>query len=219
MSYEINGVRYDDYSVNNQRIIDKLIEREVYCCMTSEVEYMLSKVFDYDNDNPFDESDYEKMMVLCCSECDSSYGFEQIKVADLKDDEFQEDMGLNEKNNELEDGYLCPVCGCWHKTVDEARSCCEEDAILYKCKNCGKIFSESEYDELATKPEEIYEWWAVSKWFGEKLKEQGCVVLDSWGKSYWGRCVTGQAISLDECVVNIAKSMGILEGMNYEWTV
>lgn len=71
---------------------------------------------------------------------------------------------------------------------------------------------------LDTKPEEIYEWWAVTNWFGEKLKEQGCVVIEAWGKSYWGRCTTGQSISLDGCIVNIAKSMQILDGMENEWS-
>lgn len=218
MSYTINGIKYETWSGKNQSIIDKLIERGVYCCMTSEVEYMLSRIPYNDDDNPFDESDYDKMMVPYCSECESSYGFEEIAVADLKDDDFATGMGLNDETDELEDGFLCPVCGCWHKTIAEARKCCGEDELVFKCQNCGKTVSEDEHNNLDTKPEEIYEWWAVTNWFGEKLKEQGCVVIESWGKSYWGRCTTGQSISLDGCIINIAKDMEILQGMSHEWS-
>ena len=63
MSYEVNGVKYDSWSAKNQRIIDTLVNREVYCCMTSEVEYMLSRIPYNDDNNPFEESDYDKMMV------------------------------------------------------------------------------------------------------------------------------------------------------------
>lgn len=219
MSYIINGKEYETWSGKNQSIIDKLVEREVYCCMTSEIEYMLSRIPYNDDDNPFDESDYDKMMVPYCPECESSYGFEELTVADLQDDDFPMEMGLNDETDELEDGFLCPVCECWHKTIAEARKCCGEDEPVFKCLNCGKVISEDANNNLDTKPEEIYEWWAVTNWFGEKLKEQGCVVIESWGKSYWGRSTTGQAISLDGCIANIAKSMNILDGMENEWKV
>ena len=218
MSYEVNGVKYDSWSAKNQRIIDMLVNREVYCCMTSEVEYMISRIPFNDDNNPFEESDYDQMMVPYCSECESSYGFEEITVAELKDDAFATGEGLNEETDELEDGFLCPVCEHWHKTIAEARKCCGEDATVYRCQNCDKVISEDEHENLDTKPEEIYEWWAVTNWFGEKLKEQGCVVIEAWGKSYWGRCTTGQSISLDGCIVNIAKSMQILDGMENEWS-
>lgn len=96
----------------------------------------------------------------------------------------------------------------------EARECCGEDSEVYKCNECGRIYS---VDDVGERQEEIYEWWAVSNWFGDKLREQGCVVINAWGKSYWGRTATGQSISLDGCVVGVARDMGILEGMEYEW--
>ena len=141
MSYEINGKTYDEYSAVNQRVVDRLVNREVYCCMTQEVEYMLGRIAYGDDGNPFDESVYDSLFVSC-------------------DDE------------------------------DDESSC----------------------------PAEIYEWWAVSNWFGEKLKEKGQPVIESvWGKSYWGRTCTGQSISLDWCVVSVAKDMMILEGMDNYW--
>ena len=127
-------------------------------------------------------------------------------------------MGYIDDSDELEEGYICPVCGLVYHTIQEARDCCGEDEVVYKCDSCGKVFNEDEYDRLDTRYEEVFEWWAVSRWFGEKLEEQGCVVIESWGKSYWGRQTTGQAISLDGCVINIAKNMQILEGMENDWS-
>lgn len=210
MSYEINGVQYDYCSAKNQSIVDKLIEREVFCCMTSEMEYMLKKASEYDEDCPFDENDYIESLCCrpVCSNCEEDDGFEEISHSDLEDDDFLK----------TPDGkYLCPVCDCEYDTLEEAKDCCSFEDDLYRCSNCGEVFSEYDYDRLDTKAAEVYEWWAVSKWFGQKLKEQGCVIIDSWGKSYWGRETTGQAISLDWCVIQIAADMEILEGMKYEW--
>lgn len=217
MSYEVNGIKYDSWSSKNQAILDYLVNREVYCCFTSEMEYMLSRV-EQDEDNPFSMDDLLKQYLPCCPECDTTYGFEELTVADMKDEDFETEKDYVE-SDELEDGFLCPVCGCWYKTIDDARNCCGEDEIVYKCCECGKIVSKDDYDSLDVKPEEIYEWWAVSPWFGEKLSEQGCVVIESYGKSFWGRATTGQAISLDGCIFNIAKDMNILEGMENEWKV
>ncbi len=94
--------------IENQRICQKLVEREVYCCMTSEVEYMLRT--QYNNNDPI-----------------------------ITDDDIR-----NQYNPET--------------------------------------------DECA----EVFEWWAVSDWLGEKLADYSEVVIDSvCGKTYWGRCTTG----------------------------
>lgn len=130
MSYVVNGTEYNSWSTKNQKILKSLVEREVYCCVTSELEYMISRIPFNDSNNPFSKEDYN-----------NSYSHE------------------------------------------------------------------------------IFEWWAVTNWFGEKLKEQGCVIIETWGKSYWGRCTTGQSIILDGCILDIAKSMEILEGMEHEWNV
>lgn len=209
-SYKIGETSYDTYSSKNQRIVEDLVGREVYCCMTLEMEYMLSRVDEHDRDNPFDEDDLALIYVPYCSKCDSSY-LEIKTVGELADDEFERENFPEE--NRL--SYLCPACGDWYETVQEARECCGEDSEVYKCCDCGAIYSN---DYVDYRREEIYEWWAVSRWFGEKLREQGCVVIEAWGKSYWGRCATGQSITLDGCVINIAKNMGILEGMEHDWS-
>ena len=174
MYYKVNGKEYATWQGKNSAIMDKLVGREVYCCMTMEMEYMLRRVWEGDNDNPFDESDLYEIYEKICDECD---------------------------------------CTSFVETENE------DGETVYECTSCGKLFTEEEYDNLDEERREIYEWWAVSRWFGEKLREQGCFVIESYGKSYWGREGTGQAISLDGCVCKIAYGMEILEGQKYEWDV
>lgn len=64
---------------------------------------------------------------------------------------------------------------------------------------------------------EPYEFWIVSNYLGEKLKEKGEIVADFLGFIIWGRQATGQAILLDGVISRIAEDMEILEGMENEW--
>lgn len=91
MSYKINDKEYDEFSVKNQNILDQLINREVYCCMTSEMEYMLKKVETdtEDDDNPFGESDLENTWVHHCPNCGLDEEFEDIEVKDIPDEDLK----------------------------------------------------------------------------------------------------------------------------------
>ena len=217
MSYTVGGKTYETWSAKNQRIIDRLVDREVLCCVTQEMEYMLSKVFEGDDKNPFTEDDLCNLYLPCCDECGNTYGLSEVRVRDLRNADLRRDVYGTDLSGDFVYGVACPVCGEVYRTGDEAKRCCGEDTVVYRCDNCGAVFSEDERNNLPTETPEIYEWWAVSNWFGEKLKEHGQPVIESWGKSYWGRTCTGQSISLDGCIINIAAEMGILEGMEFDW--
>lgn len=74
-----------------------------------------------------------------------------------------------------------------------------------------------EFIELETEPQEIYEWWIVTDYLYEKLKEHGEPVIE-WQNLYiWGRTTTGQAILLDSVITKICSEMEILEGQRYTW--
>lgn len=51
--------------------------------------------------------------------------------------------------------------------------------------------------------QEIFEWWFVSQWLYEQLREAGEPVIDSDYGYLWGRTCTGQAIALDNVIENI----------------
>jgi len=77
-----------------------------------------------------------------------------------------------------------------------------------ECAECKS--TDIDYD-----PQEVYQWFAVSRFLAEKLKEKGHPVLND---EYWGRCTCGQAISLDGVIDEICEEMEILEGQEYDWS-
>ena len=73
-----------------------------------------------------------------------------------------------------------------------------------------------ELEELETEPQEIYEYWLVSGYLIEKLKEQGECVIEC--ENIWCRGTTGQAILLDGVISRICSDMEILEGQENDWS-
>lgn len=51
---------------------------------------------------------------------------------------------------------------------------------------------------------EVYEHWIVTRWMADKLGERGEAVGELFGIPIWGRCCTGQAISLDYTIQQMA---------------
>lgn len=87
----------------------------------------------------------------------------------------------------------CPECGC--RIEDDT------DSKYVECSWCSTIIDR---DDLDIQPAEIFEYWLVSDWLGEKLLEKGESVLKRWSAWIWGRCCSGQAIALDGVINEIA---------------
>lgn len=62
---------------------------------------------------------------------------------------------------------------------------------------CEECFEEN------LEPQEIYEWWLVSPWLKNMLLIEGQPVLCNVYGVWWGRCTTGQAISMDDVIQQI----------------
>ena len=115
MLYTVNGHEYSSDSTPNQKILDQLIDREVFCNMNLEMDFILSALA-YDASipeaPPFDESDYES--AICdaspqtCSECGSSTYFDEVDVPNLDDSKFQ-NPDYDSDVPEPVDPYICPV--------------------------------------------------------------------------------------------------------------
>ena len=87
----------------------------------------------------------------------------------------------------------CPECG---SAVDVS----EDVEEIIKCPYCDCLL---DADGMDMYPKEIYEYWLVSPYFGEKLRNKGEAVLERYGGWVWGRTCTGQAIALDGVVEDI----------------
>jgi len=69
----------------------------------------------------------------------------------------------------------------------------------------GKEITAEDLDDFRyDNPKEIYEWYLVSDWFIDKLREINEPVIDNDYGEYWGRCCTGQAIYLDYEIQELA---------------
>lgn len=113
--------------------------------------------------------------------------------------------------DEIENSYeeRCPQCGESEENPEEQLT----EGKEYKCASCGEVF-----DEWEQEPQEIFEWWIVTEYLYRKLKAKGHPVLE-WGNNfYWGRCTTGQAISMDGAISSICAEMEILEGQANDWS-
>ena len=79
------------------------------------------------------------------------------------------------------------------------------------CSSCSQKASclDSETGECETcfeekqEPQEIYEWWLVSRWLEFNLKMRGEPILSNEYGTWWGRCCTGQAIYMDGVIEEI----------------
>lgn len=55
----------------------------------------------------------------------------------------------------------------------------------------------SQYEEDFPELREPFEFWIVSDFFAQKLKEEGALLTKHWGFWIWGRETTGQSILID----------------------
>jgi hypothetical protein len=186
-------------SSKNQEIKGKFVGREIYCNVNSLVEYCLNKSHE-DSDSPvqFDELEnyytYPEWSVKLLGETLSfDGGTEEDKETFLE--EFDR---LEEESQELLD----------KEEISEATH--ERNLELI-------AEAKDEFNELEQEPQEVFEWWAVSGYLYDKLKELGHVVVDTGSCKVWGRTTTGQAILLDYVITRICADLGILEGQENEW--
>ena len=107
----------------------------------------------------------------------------------------------------------CPDCGSAN-TIQDDPDILDGDKP-YKCSFCGSRF----HDEPEAEMQGIYEYYIVTDWLGEKLRDRGEPVFERYLGWIWGRTCTGQAIALDGVISDICYDMEILEGQRHEWNV
>ena len=80
--------------------------------------------------------------------------------------------------------------------------------IVSRLENLGENIYEmfkNIYDEESDSYADILEYWFVSDWLGARLAEHGePVIRDFYGFALWGRCCSGQSITLDAVIQDIA---------------
>lgn len=183
---------YDFNTPTNQTIKAKLVEREVYCCLSDMVEALLkAEAFDL----------YEYLEFYGTTEGGDEY---TEKERDEKVEELAEEL-------EAAEAELLDLEYDYDEKPTEAIEA--KKAEIEKLEKEIEELENMDFDELP----EVYEWWGVSNWLADKLKEDGRVVVDEFAMSIWGRQTTGQAILLDSVISRIAFDMKILEHQENSW--
>ena len=54
---------------------------------------------------------------------------------------------------------------------------------------------------------EVLEWWLVTPYMAEMLKEKGEVILSDYDCYWWGRTTSGQALYMDGVIQEIAEQI------------
>lgn len=177
----------DFNSIQNQKIKDKFIGIHVYSNVNEMATYILSKT--EDKEAPFDLEDIQNFFSYPEYYSDHTK-FEGGKYEDLQKEIDRLTVLISEFDEEKPEKMS-------DKTFNEI--CNDIDAL----------------EALEPEPQEVYEWWMVSPFLCEKLDECGYPVVSDY--NIWGRCTTGQAISMDYVIGKICSDMEILEGQENEW--
>ena len=67
--------------------------------------------------------------------------------------------------------------------------------------------NESLWDTIANTEEydEVFEWWLVTPYMADMLKNNGEVILAAYDCYWWGRTTTGQALYMDWVIQEISR--------------
>jgi hypothetical protein len=98
----------------------------------------------------------------------------------------------------------------WHNLCQTMQQEIENSSgeVLYNnFANYTTINEKGEPDENGDSYPEIMEWWAVSGYLYNILKEKGEVVGEVLDFYVWGRQCTGQMIAMDSLIEGIAEEM------------
>lgn len=197
-----------NYNSNkNQSIKGKFVNREVIENINLAVEDLI-KAHQLDSDLGFDI--YEHLQWYYTASDGEQYTQEEAeeKADELENEIFKIDDIL-ERYVDIQD--------------DENINSLTERSILNKLNKLEELKEQKEAfkDELENADfeeiTEIYEYWSVSSWLADKLKEKGQIIINECGFCIWGRQTTGQAILLDYVISQICEDLEILEGQKNEW--
>lgn len=181
---------------------EMLVQREVLYC----VSYLVSQIAQggYEACKLLD-IDYEDDLLPLLESIDYE-GPAQYHISDrmglgvLRD--YLDDQGVDyveEVEEELDEEGNVEVEAVEGSTLDELRAlahtAAEEQGYEEFCQEVG----------IDPDRNEVFEHWIVSGWFARKLREKGHPVGELLGLTIWGRGTTGQAISVDGSILEIAR--------------
>jgi len=140
----------------------------------------------------------------------------------LQKEEYQEELYIVA----IQDDYLSPASyyiemdmttrECYDYIVNEllidAHGPSKTQLLKEITESSDALQDFTDYFGIDPEQNEALEFWIVSDYFFRKLQERGEMVTEFKGLLIWGRTTSGQSISIDGVIDDIAKDMSILEG-------
>jgi len=209
-SYRAAGGNPD--SSVNQRIRSDLVRREVVTCLSC----LVSDLLLHPEVCQILDIDYDELMNLAENR-NAREGVEEW-ISDFPPEVI--DWLMRDFDTDVETAYLEQ-----HEDPDGDREQWLRDnksTAKELANQCLASLDGSEVEDLANKYDcwevrECFEYWAVSSFFADDLRDLGESVGELYQWRIWGRCTTGQMISQDYVIAEVAARMGILEGQKYSW--
>lgn len=193
----IQEAKKEGNSTTNQQIKQKFIQQHVYANVNETTEYIINKGYE-DRDAPFNFDDVTNFYIYP----------EWNK--DLQGENLYFEGGTEDDKEEFLNEFI--------RLEGESENLFNEGKISEETheRNLSLIDdAKSEFEDLETEPQDVFEWWIVSDYLCNKLEQKGCVVIED--HNIWGRTTTGQAILLDYVITEICAEMQILEGQQNSW--
>jgi hypothetical protein len=136
-----------------------------------------------------------------------------LQITDISHKENETDSEEQEKNKILVDREVyCCVSGLVEDCFKKEVLSYDDIENLYfsyeQAKDLNIIDDDFKKEDYEAGQQEIFEWYIISGWLAEKLKEQNEPILSYDDFNYfWGRTTTGQSIILDSVITNIRKTL------------
>ena len=209
-SYMIAGGNPD--SRENFWIRSRLVDREVVTCMSG----FVSDLLQHSEACAALEIPYDDLMALAENR-NAREGVEEW-IRDFPPEVV--DWLMEDREEVVEEAYA--RChngqdGDYEQWLRDNRDIAREIANAYVAE-----LDASDIEDVANRYDcwevrEVYEHWAVDKYLGEALEELGESVGSLYNWTIWGRTTTGQSISMDHVIAEVAAKRQILVGQKYSW--
>lgn len=211
--------------LKRQELGARFVAREVMCCASM----LVSDLAKWDNGEHWDDvinllsqPDYETAGRDFIAEADLDT-LEQITEEHGYWDDLLSECGVPDLVTQEIDGVehwtvkddrpgaVCPlyddedeaIVAAQLTVIDTIR---EKVAALVDADNDGWRELCKEHD-LSCDDIEAYEHWIVTRWLAQELAARGEITGEIYGLSVWGRCATGQSISMDDVIQDIAMEL------------
>lgn len=210
--------------MNTQELASRLVQQNVICCVSTLVEGLLkvSSELDYKLFADAFDIDIDDLTALCqrpdFETAARDFIFDDADAADLES--IADDSGCWEgivedlvpEVEEIDDDgtayYTYGDVTERFEDEDEAREAAIESVMPAIREAVWKITTD--YEAICTahgldyEYTEALEYWVVSDWLSRKLAEKGETIAEVCGLTVWGRCTSGQAISIDSVIEAIS---------------